>query len=346
MELSYRIMVLIDHRSHGEHESLYPMLRYMRRHPRCVSIEVASRGNGENDALFYENKTLEVSAMQVSDDFYFDPAGTQFLHNTQRVNIATYDVVLLRLAKPNPVSLFSYLENHLGADRILNRPSGILLTGSKKYLLNFPELCPPMQLCYSVEEVIAFKSRFPIVLKPFDQAGGRGIIRIEGDQVWEQGNEAQTWEVFLPHLASRVLQGYLAMQFLPGVAQGDKRIIVVNGSITGAALRIPAPGAWLCNVNMGGHAVASEPDEDESAIAAVLAPALEKQGVIAFGFDTLMGNAGKRLLSEINTSNPGGMYPAEQLSGKAVVGPSVNLWWAYILTHISPRNTSRGTSYD
>jgi glutathione synthase len=123
----------------------------------------------------------------------------------------------------------------------------------------------------------------------------------------------------------------LAMKFLKNVTQGDKRTIVVNREILGAALRLPAPGGWLCNVNQGGHAILAEPDEDEHIIQEILTPMLHRKGVVIFGFDTLVDDDGRRVLSEINTLSIGGLVPLEEMSGKPVLKRAATLLWDYIV---------------
>lgn len=332
----YRILVITDHSGHQAYESLYPLLKAMRKHPRCERIDLLSRGNSANKAFFNVAETKLVQVTAVRDTFTFRKTGSHFRRNPLEVNPEDYDVIFLRLPKPNPREWFLELETRVGKERIINSPSGILETGSKPFLLNFPDLCPPMKICHTLEDVLTFREKFPIVLKPFALAGGKGLVKIDGDNVW-LGNIQITLDEFLPDLINNLQNGYLAMKFLRHVDQGDKRIIVADGEITGSALRLPAEGSWLCNVNMGGYDVPTEPDEDEIYIASRIAPVLKEKGVILFGFDTLMGDEGKRVLSEINASNAGGMYPAELRSGKPVIAPTAARLWNYIEQQIIPR---------
>lgn len=122
----------------------------------------------------------------------------------------------------------------------------------------------------------------------------------------------------------------LAMPFLKNVTLGDKRTIIAHGKIIGTALRIPAPGSWMCNVAQGGHAVAATPDEDELIIASTLIPLLHRKGVIFFGFDTLVNNEGRRVLSEINTLSIGGLVPLEELTGRPVLKEIAGRLWDYL----------------
>ena len=70
------------------------------------------------------------------------------------------------------------------------------------------------------------------------------------------------------------------MQFLEGVRNGDKRVLVVNGQILAASLRLPAPDSWLCNVAQGGTSIAAEVTPEEQRMVAEIAPALLAKGVV------------------------------------------------------------------
>ncbi|MCB9293918.1 MAG: hypothetical protein H6559_12475 [Lewinellaceae bacterium] len=56
--------------------------------------------------------------------------------------------------------------------------SGIEETSNKAFLTQFPEICPPMQLCQTVDDIWNFQERFPIVLKPLENYGGAGWSKL------------------------------------------------------------------------------------------------------------------------------------------------------------------------
>ena len=330
---SFRLLVLTDHSNHSAEEALYMMLKVILQQSVCKEIFVASRGNPANNDFFLEMKTTSLAAVKITEDFTFVPNSKVMLEQTEQVQVDAFDWVWLRMPKPNPRELFAYIESLVKAGRIINRPLGILETGSKAFLLNFKSLCPPMKLCYTLEEVMSFKSKFPIVLKPFGKAGGLGLVRIDGNTVWE-GEQTLSLEAFLPELENQLQYGYLAMKYLPRVSEGDKRIIVVNGQITGTALRVPKSGSWLANVAQGASSVATKIDKEEISLVKKLHPVLSKHGVIFYGIDTLVNDKGKRVLSEINTSSAGGIYPAQQLSGEPVVERSAMALYHYMVQRL------------
>ena len=185
-----------------------------------------------------------------------------------------------------------------------------------------------MKICRTTEDILQFKERFPIVLKPLKDYGGNGLVKIDGERAWI-GNEQISFKTFLQHLPKGDLE-YLAVQFLTGVTQGDKRIVVVNGQILGASLRMAPSGSWICNGAMGGTSHFTEVTNEEKEMAEQLHGALAKEGILIFGMDTLVGNDGRRVLSEINTTSIGGFPQIVALSGKPVVREAVYLIWRYV----------------
>jgi glutathione synthase len=189
-------------------------------------------------------------------------------------------------------------------------------------------LCPEPHLCQSIEEAMALSDRQEIVLKPLLSYGGRGIVRLSKEYCWN-GNDRYAIAQLSTFLSDTHFP-MLSMPFLKNVIQGDKRTIVVNREILGSALRLPAEGSWMCNVAQGGHARLDKPTEDERIIQEILTPILYRKGVVMYGFDTLVGDDGRRVLSEINTLSIGGLVPLQEMSGKPILRRAAELLWDYL----------------
>ena len=156
---------------------------------------------------------------------------------------------------------------------VINDPIGIQETGSKQFLLSFPEICPPMRQCRSIEEVYEFSREFPLVIKPLRSYGGKGLMRLGSGQWWLGPKPCGSREFgeALKKLLDRD-KSVLAMKFLDTISQGDKRVVVVNGEVLGAMLRKPADGSWIANLSSGGSSHYSFPDENEIEMARVISP--------------------------------------------------------------------------
>ena len=246
----FRMLVLTDHTGHSASNSLYPLVQAMRLHPRCEQIDIATRGNVLNDFFFTRLLAKAPFVTKADEHFAYHSDGRSLNYNLQRVQPDSYDVVWLRLPPPLSAEFLDFLTQTFANQLIINDPLGIYETGSKEFLLNFPDLCPPMKDCRSIDDIMDFKNRFPIVLKPYRDFGGNGIIRIDGEKVWE-GNRETTLDDFFSRIKDQNI-AYLGVKFLKNVLLGDKRIVVVEGKIMGTSLRLPAKDSWICNGAMGG----------------------------------------------------------------------------------------------
>lgn len=322
------MLVLTDHTAHTSENSLYALVHELRIHPRCQFIDVASRGLARNSLFFESCAQRSIYVIRADEGFIHKPDGGPFRNRLRLASLREYDVVLIRLPHPVSEHFWNFLKRVYPEKQIINQPTGIHETSSKFFLLQVPELCPPIQACRSVQDVLEMKTRFPIVLKPSYSYGGQGIVKIEGEKVWN-GNKSTPLMNFLNQLEISPAE-YLGMQFLPKVVLGDKRIVVANGKVLGASLRMPPTGSWMCNVAQGGQAMPAEPDADELAIASCLTEILTPKGVIFYGFDTLVNDEGRRVLSEINTLSIGGLTQIANFTGRPIVKEAADLIWDYV----------------
>lgn len=327
----FKGVVLTDHRSHSDQNSVYALTAALVKHPQVEELYIASRYNDQNRA-FFEASTTAVQAVKATVDFQFDPSGQQFSRQTTTLDLTTVDFVFLRLPRPVSDPFLEYLQVALPKAVFVNHPKGIIQTSNKAFLLEVSQWCPPIQLCRSAAAVRAFAQQFSIVLKPLREYGGKGIVRVENNQVYTGKSELP---LSLGHYLTTIAQpleeeGYLAMQFLKNVDQGDKRVLVVGGQIMGCSLRLPAEGSWLCNVAQGGRSIATTLAPEEEKMVQDLAPRLLKEGVLMFGMDTLVNNKGQRVLSEINTLSIGGFPQAEAQSGQPILDQTADAIVQYI----------------
>jgi len=330
---AFRLLVLTDHRSHSPENSLYALLQAIRNHPQCANLAVASRGTQGNQAFFTgQADKARLYATTVDEHFDYSDKGAAYQGNLQRVRLSNFDAILLRLPPPYDPVFSQFLVSTFPENRILNRPSGIALTSSKAYLLEVADLCPPIQLVESAEDLLQWKDQCPFVLKPLNNYGGKGIVKVDGDRVWS-GDHSESFLEFMQAFAKKP-KPLLAMQYLDRVYEGDKRVVVCNGKIMGSSLRMPAHGSWLCNASQGGVSVPSSITPEEERIAMELAPRLKAEGVILFGFDTLVDNKGKRVLSEINTMSIGGLKQMEAQMGRPMLQEMADLIIQYITDEV------------
>jgi glutathione synthase len=125
---------------------------------------------------------------------------------------------------------------------------------------------------------------------------------------------------------------HVVQAFLPEVADGDKRIVLVEGEVAGAINRRPAKGDIRSNLAAGGTAEATDLTGSERAICAALAPELRRRGLLFVGIDIIGG----RWLTEINVTSPTGIVSIDQFSGTDTPG----LIWDAIEARLAARSAA------
>ena len=103
---------------------------------------------------------------------------------------------------------------------------------------------------------------------------------------------------------------FMVQAFLPEVAQGDKRIVLVEGKAAGAVNRLPRDGEIRSNLAVGGRAAAAELTPREQEICEAIGPELARRGLLFVGIDVIAG-----YLTEINVTSPTGIVAIDRFNG-------------------------------
>jgi glutathione synthase len=131
-----------------------------------------------------------------------------------------------------------------------------------------------------------------VVFKPLDGMGGTSIFRVK------QGD--QNLNVILETLTKNGSETIMAQKYLPEITTGDKRILVVDGTVIPYCLaRIPADGEFRGNLAAGGQGLVQPLSDRDRWIAEQIAPTLKEKGLIFVGLDVI-GD----YLTEINVTSP------------------------------------------
>lgn len=236
-------------------------------------------------------------------------AGNHYeLGEARRIDLGRdVDVVLMRQDPPfhmGYITATHLLERIEGETLVVNNPVSVRNAPEKVFVLDFRHFMPPTLVTRSVDEAKRFMAKHgAIVMKPIHGNGGKAIFRVpaEGDNLsalFEVFN--QTWPE--PHMLQ---------PFLPEVAQGDKRIVLVDGEVAGAINRKPGEGEFRSNLAVGGSAEKTALTPREEEICAVLGPRLKELGLIFVGIDVIGG----QWLTEINVTSPTGIVAIDRFNG-------------------------------
>ena len=222
------------------------------------------------------------------------------------VDLAGFDVIWLRQDPPFDMAYITsthLLERLTPATLVVNDPFWVRNCPEKLMVLDFPDLTPPTLITRELQAVRDFRARHgDIIVKPLYGNGGAGVFHLRPDDP----NLSSLMETFT--LISR--EPVIAQKYLPAVAAGDKRIILVDGEIAGAINRVPAEGEARSNMHVGGKAEPTAITPREREICARLAPVLRERGLLFTGIDVIDG-----WLTEINVTSPTGIQELERFDG-------------------------------
>jgi glutathione synthase len=222
------------------------------------------------------------------------------------VDLERIDLLMLRAAPLDlPLLTFSMLAKERGV-RVTNDPTGLLAVSHKGWLATLPDVHTPRSLVTrSRASCHVFSQSEPggVVLKPARGSGGRQVSFVPH-------NDGAALDAAF-ELAREGGDGYVVAQsYLPEAADGEKRLVWLDGTVIGGYLRRRAPGEFRHNLKRGGQAEPTTITEAELELGTQIAPHLLRAGVRLAGLDVIGGH-----VIEVNALNPGGAFHADRLTG-------------------------------
>jgi glutathione synthase len=225
-----------------------------------------------------------------------------------REALADFDAVLMR--KDPPFDSEFFYATHLleqaerEGTRVFNQPAALRDHPEKLALMEWPQFAPPTLVTRSADDVRAFHAEHrDVILKPLDGMGGMGIFRVRDDGL----NLGAIVETLNQGGATSVM----VQRYLPEIAQGDKRLLLIGGRVAPFVLaRIPQGTEVRGNLAAGGKGVAQPLSDDNRAVAEAMAPVLAARGLLLVGLD-MIGNR----VTEINVTSPTCFQEIQQQTG-------------------------------
>jgi glutathione synthase len=230
------------------------------------------------------------------------------------VDLATFDVVWLRQDPPFDMGYITtthILERIHPGTLVVNDPFWVRNSPEKLLVLNYPQLTPPTMIARDLATIRAFKARHgDVILKPLYGNGGAGVFRLDPND----RNLASLHELF----TGMSREPLIVQKFLPDVARGDKRIILVDGAPVGAINRVPQAGETRSNMHAGGRPEQTGLTPRDLEICAAIGPELKAKGQVFVGIDVI-GD----WLTEINVTSPTGLQELERFDG---INGAARIW--------------------
>jgi len=217
------------------------------------------------------------------------------------------DVVLMRQDPPFDLGYITathLLERIEGETLVVNNPASVRNAPEKIWVLDFPQFMPPTAITRSKGLARKFLAEHgDIVIKPLHGFAGGSVFRI--------GPEGRNLAALIELFNQTYREPHVIQKFLPKIADGDKRIVLVDGEVVGAINRVPGAGEIRSNLAVGGKAAKTELTAREEEICAALGPELRQRGLLFVGIDVIGG----RWLTEINVTSPTGIVAIDKFNG-------------------------------
>ena len=238
------------------------------------------------------------------------------------------DVVLMRQDPPFDLGYITathLLERIQGETLVVNDPAAVRNSPEKIWVLDFARFMPPTMVTRSIGAARHFLAEHgDIVVKPLHGFAGGSVFRVGSDG----RNLASLMELF----NRTYREPHVIQKFLPEIAEGDKRIVLVNGEVAGAVNRVPGEGEIRSNLAVGGKGQKAELTPQELEICSVLGPELRRRGLLFVGIDVIGG----RWLTEINVTSPTGIVAIDKFNGTDTPG----LIWDAIEASLEQRRSA------
>jgi len=176
---------------------------------------------------------------------------------------------------------------------VVNKPQSLRDCNEKLFATQFTQCTPPTVVSRRSDVLREFAALHgDVILKPLDGMCGTSIFRHRvGDP---------NLSVILETLTANGTQQIMAQAYLPGIKDGDKRILMIDGEPVPYCLaRIPAQGETRGNLAAGGRGEARPLTDKDRWIAAQVGPTLREKGLLFVGLDVIGEH-----LTEINVTSP------------------------------------------
>jgi glutathione synthase len=255
--------------------------------------------------LCYRDGRVTAPARQVTIQ---NVVGDHFSYGAwQTIDLADdVDVVLMRQDPPFDLAYITathLLERIADKTLVVNDPASVRNAPEKLFVLDYAEFMPPTMVTRRLDDSRAFHAEHgEVVVKPLYGNAGSAVFHVGRNDA----NLAALTELF----GQIWREPFMVQAFLPDVAKGDKRIVLIDGRPAGGVNRLPKQGEIRSNLAVGGTGAATELTPRELEICEKIGPELARRGLLFVGIDVIAG-----YLTEINVTSPTGIVAIDRFNG-------------------------------
>ncbi|UCV28551.1 glutathione synthase [Ferribacterium limneticum] len=291
-------------------DSSVAMMRAAENHGHEVfAIDAATLGWRKPDAAHVGGVSGEALHLHLrpDDHDWYRETGREWMP------LKAFDAVIMR---KDPPFDFEYLTATWLLERaeedgvkVFNRPRALRNHSEKLAIMEFAHFSPATMATRSMAQIHHFiDEQRDVILKPLDGMGGSQIFRVHRND--------PNRNVIVETLTNDGARTIMAQRYVPEIAAGDKRILLIAGKpVPWCLARIPKAGETRGNLAVGGTGVAQELSARDREIAEAIGPVLFKRGLMLIGIDVI-GD----YLTEINVTSPTCMVEIRQQSGFDAAG--------------------------
>ena len=216
----------------------------------------------------------------------------------QKTNLSDLDIILMRKDPPFDMEYIyaTYILEiaEQAGVLIVNKPRSLRDANEKLFTHQFPNCTTATLVSRNKEQFKEFLTQHKdIIVKPLGGMGGHSIFRIKAND--------PNINVILETMTNHASHYIMAQRFIPEITQqGDKRILIINGTPVDYALaRIPPEGETRGNLAAGGTGQGVALTARDYWLCEQVSEKLKAMGLIFVGMDVI-GD----YITEINVTSP------------------------------------------
>ena len=220
----------------------------------------------------------------------------------QKLNLLKCKFVLIRQDPPFNMEYISttyILDTIKTKVKIINNPTSIRNVSEKIYSIKYQKFMPITLFSQNISEIKKFfKKHKKIILKPVNSFGGNSVYLLSK---------------FNLKLIKKIIKKYdhiMCQKFLPNIKNGDKRVFIINGKVSGAISRVPKKGSFLSNLSKGAKPINANLTTIEKKVSKLIAQDLKRDNIFFAGIDFI----DQKLNGDINVTSPTGLKTLYDLS--------------------------------
>ena len=273
-----------------------------------TSVFLAHEIQSKNYKIFYyDPKDLSIINSRVIAKGFFiriDYNKKKFfrIFKKQKLDLLKCKFILIRQNPPfnlEYVSTTYILETIKDKVKIINNPTSIRNVSEKLFSIKYLRYMPNTIFTQNINEIKKFfKTNKKVILKPIHSYSG---------------NDIHLLNKFNLKLIKKFIKKHnyiMCQKYLPRIINGDKRVFLINGKISGAISRVPKKGSFLSNISKGAKAVNTQLTKLEKKICKLIAKDLKKEQIFFAGIDFI----DQKLNGDINVTSPTGLKTLYDLS--------------------------------